>query len=294
MPSYSELPSRLHSYSNSSQFCKCSFETKIHWGVLLINTAIPHFTSPCSASFNKNFSAWRWAAWFSPWRTHNTGQFWLLNNSISSFSTQPGTGDALVAGEVRVTQCHCPNSLWEKGGRENQVPWDSLKVSSCPTSELWLFYSLLCSCSRLQTLFWEQGMLPPPAFPDDQLLPTAFVNQLQTWNKSWPITAIPLVTYLPKIWQGQQEHFLRWIWNKSCCSANKKKKLKNQRLYPKLSLEPGLLSQAKFILITQHTAGKDSMIKEKLPRINPDKAASQPSRLSHLAAGSWRRQDAVK
>lgn len=64
-------------------------------GVLLINTAIPHFTFPCSASFNKNLSAWRWAAWFSPWRTHNTGQFWLLNNFISSFSTQPGTGETL-------------------------------------------------------------------------------------------------------------------------------------------------------------------------------------------------------
>lgn len=53
------------------------------------------------------------------------------------------------------------------------------------------------------------------------------------------------------------------------------------------------MSQAKFILITQHTAGKDSMIKEKLPRINPHRAASQPCRLSHLAVGLLGRQGAA-
>lgn len=77
MPSYSKLPSRLHNYSNSSQFCKSSFGTKIHWGVLL--TTIPHFTFPSSVGLNKNFSAWRWAAWFSP-HSWNSGEPTILAN----------------------------------------------------------------------------------------------------------------------------------------------------------------------------------------------------------------------
>lgn len=85
-----------------------------------------------------------------PWRNHSTGQFLLyMNNSISSFSTQPGAGDTLMVGDARMAQCHCHSSVWEKEGRKTQVHWGSVKVTSRPTSELWLFYSLLCSCSRL-------------------------------------------------------------------------------------------------------------------------------------------------
>lgn len=62
-----------------------------------------------------------------PRRTHNTGQFLLyMDYSLSSLSTQPGTSDTLMAGDERVAQCHCPNSVGEKQGRKNQIHWDSL------------------------------------------------------------------------------------------------------------------------------------------------------------------------